>query len=135
MSTDRWIRASDQDRERVIGVLCDAYAVGRVSREEFDERSIAAYSARTWGELRDLTADLPAPPTGGLPADAVARRDVTRRTAAPIMWLCLFAVSAALALGGFAGAVWVIAFVPMVSVLLVSARGARKVGPRRRASR
>jgi hypothetical protein len=135
MSTDRWIRASDQDREKVIGVLCDAYAVGRVSREEFDERSTAAYSARTWGELRDLTADLPAPRAGGLPADAVAGRDVTRRTGAPIMRLCLFVVAAGLAFAGFAGAVWVIAFVPMVSILIFVARDAPKAGSQRRGSR
>jgi len=49
---------SDQDRENAVELLIEAYAVGRLSREELDERAIAAYSATTWGELRDLTADL-----------------------------------------------------------------------------
>lgn len=48
MTTDRWMRASDQDRESAAEMLREAYAVGRLAREEFDERSDAAYSARTW---------------------------------------------------------------------------------------
>jgi Domain of unknown function (DUF1707) len=60
--TDRPIRASDQDRDSVVDVLRDAYADGRLTLDEFSERTSAAYAAKTWGELRDLTGDLPAEP-------------------------------------------------------------------------
>ena len=60
MTSDQAMRASDRDRERAAEVLGDAYAVGRLDLEEFQDRAGAAYTAKTWGELRDLTADLPA---------------------------------------------------------------------------
>jgi Domain of unknown function (DUF1707) len=61
MPTDDAIRASDADRERAVGILRDGYACGRLTLAEFDERTTAAFASRTWGELRKLTRDLPAP--------------------------------------------------------------------------
>jgi hypothetical protein len=63
--TDGSIRASDKDREDVVTVLRDAYSEGRLTLDEFDERTSAAYAAKTWGDLRELTADLPAQPHFG----------------------------------------------------------------------
>jgi hypothetical protein len=54
------LRAADRDREQVAAILREQYAQGRLTLEEFDERSTAAWSARTMGDLRELTADLPA---------------------------------------------------------------------------
>jgi hypothetical protein len=65
MASDYSIRASDQDRDVVVAVLRDAYTAGRLTLEEFDERTTAAYASRTWGELRKLTEDLPAQPVLG----------------------------------------------------------------------
>lgn len=59
MTSDGGIRASDSDRENVVEILRDAYSTGRLTMAEFDERTTAAFAARTWGELRKLTADLP----------------------------------------------------------------------------
>lgn len=59
MEDDHGIRASDRDRDAVVTTLRDAYAAGRLTLEEFDERTTAAYAGRTWGELRELTRDLP----------------------------------------------------------------------------
>jgi hypothetical protein len=67
--TDRLIRASDQERESVVDVLRDAYADGRLTLDEFDERTSAAYAAKTWADLRELTADLPAEPLLGADLD------------------------------------------------------------------
>lgn len=79
MVADRRMRASDQDRESAAEFLCEAYALGRLSREELDERAAAVYSATTWGELRDLIADLPAPVARtGLPSDIVASQRASR---------------------------------------------------------
>ena len=63
--TDRPIRASDQERESVVDVLRDAFTDGRLTFDEFEERTAAAYAAKTWTELRVLTSDLPAGPLFG----------------------------------------------------------------------
>jgi len=63
--TDRPILASDQERESVVAVLRDAFTEGRLTFEEFEERTAAAYAARTWADLRELTSDLPAQPLLG----------------------------------------------------------------------
>ena len=63
--TDRPIRASDQERESVVDVLREAYTDGRLTLDEFTERTSAAYAAKTWSDLRELTADLPAEPPLG----------------------------------------------------------------------
>jgi Domain of unknown function (DUF1707) len=65
MTSDHLIRASDVDRDVVVTALRDAYTQGRLTLEEFDERMTAAYSSKTWGELRKLTEDLPAQPILG----------------------------------------------------------------------
>jgi hypothetical protein len=54
----RDLRASDADRERVAGLLGEAFADGRLSPDEHSERLATAYAARTLGELTGLTADL-----------------------------------------------------------------------------
>lgn len=53
------VRASDQERERVVVLLRDHTSVGRLTAEELEERIGAAYAARTRGELSQLLADLP----------------------------------------------------------------------------
>jgi hypothetical protein len=63
--TDRPIRASDGERESVVDVLRDAYTDGRLTLEEFEERTSAAYASKTWADLRELTADLPVEPVLG----------------------------------------------------------------------
>jgi hypothetical protein len=60
--TDGSIRASDNDREEFVAALREAYSEGRLTLDEFEERTSAAYAARTWGDLRTLTEDLPYPP-------------------------------------------------------------------------
>jgi hypothetical protein len=59
MSSEGSMRASDRDRERATEVLRDAHAAGRLALDEFLDRASAAWSARTWGDLYELTADLP----------------------------------------------------------------------------
>jgi hypothetical protein len=52
------IRATDADRETVRSILEDAHAEGRLSWDEFDTRSTALVSAKTYDQLATLTADL-----------------------------------------------------------------------------
>ncbi len=53
------MRASDRDRGVIESVLADAFAEGRLSHAEYDERSDTAMSSRTLGELMPLISDLP----------------------------------------------------------------------------
>jgi Domain of unknown function (DUF1707) len=53
------MRASDADRDRIIDVLRAAAGEGRLTADEFEERTQAVLSARTFGELAAFTADLP----------------------------------------------------------------------------
>jgi hypothetical protein len=66
------LRASDRDRDQVVEILQVAAGDGRLSLTELDERLDAALSARTIGELKGLTADLP---LEGMPPQA---RDLIR---------------------------------------------------------
>ena len=63
------MRASDADREVVRAVLADAYADGRLTREEYDDRLNTLYASRTLGDMPALVTDL-VPPDG--PATAPA---------------------------------------------------------------
>jgi hypothetical protein len=58
-----WL-ASSADRERTVGVLRAGFAEGRLTQDELDDRVARAYAARTYGQLWELTCDLPA---GALP--------------------------------------------------------------------
>ncbi len=81
--TDRSIRASDAERDGVVDILRDAYADGRLTLDEFEQRVSAAYAAKTWADLRELTADLPVQPALGanlprVPGPAPARERASR---------------------------------------------------------
>jgi hypothetical protein len=65
------LRAADADRAAVATVLGGHMAAGRLTVDEYDERVARAYAARTYGDLDELTADLPA--TGRPPAPEPAR--------------------------------------------------------------
>ena len=52
------LRAADKDREVVRQLLAEAFADGRLDREEFDERSDQVTHARTLGDLPPLVSDL-----------------------------------------------------------------------------
>ena len=56
--TNGTIRASDADREQVATVLSTAYAEGRLSRDEHDERLTRTMAAKTFDDLVPVTHDL-----------------------------------------------------------------------------
>jgi hypothetical protein len=76
---DPHLRAGDDDREAVAAALGAHMAAGRLTLAEYEERLVRAYAARTFGELAELTADLPAPaPVPARPAaDAATAADGT----------------------------------------------------------
>jgi hypothetical protein len=86
------LRASDADRDQVANVLSTAYAEGRLSREEHDDRLNQVMAAKTFEELIPLTQDLvytgaPAPaagPTGD------SRIDTTNANPQPDRMVAIF---------------------------------------------
>src|SRR6516164_8140052 len=72
------LRASHEDRDRVIDVLRVSAGDGRLTAEELDERLELAMTARTYGELARLVADLPEQRTVASPATAPRAKDVVR---------------------------------------------------------
>jgi hypothetical protein len=54
------LRASHEDRDRVVELLRVSAGDGRLTADELDERLELAMTARTYGELAKLVADLPA---------------------------------------------------------------------------
>lgn len=54
------MRAADADRERYAARVRHGLEEGRLSLDEMDERLREVYAARTFGELDQLVADLPA---------------------------------------------------------------------------
>jgi hypothetical protein len=65
------IRVSDAERDRAVTELSEHYQSGRLTLEEFDDRSNSALQARTGSDLSVLFTDLPTKGTlaGPVPAD------------------------------------------------------------------
>lgn len=101
---DERMRVSDADREAVTARLRDHFAEGRLTEDELDERVSAALSAKTFGELRPLTADLPGPVP--VPPPMPARPPwagppwARRRRRPPVFMFLLLALAVALVVPG-----------------------------------
>ena len=61
------LRAGHADRDRVIGTLKAAYVQGRLTEDELDARVEQVYASRTYAELAEVTADIPAELTRARP--------------------------------------------------------------------
>jgi len=85
MSMSPEMRASDEDRDRTITLIREAYTEGRLTNDEFQQRMEQAQHSRTYGELAALTTDLPvvpvAPPVPAVPAPATDVAKVQREKA------------------------------------------------------
>ena len=77
MATPNWnsrgdIRVSDTERDQAVAELSEHFLAGRLTQEEFDDRSGRALRARIGQELSELFADLPrdgaTPPQATSPA-------------------------------------------------------------------
>jgi len=65
------LRIGDADREAAVADLGEHYAQGRLTKEEYDERTDAVWSARTRSDLAPLFADLPGSAYAGAQRAAV----------------------------------------------------------------
>jgi hypothetical protein len=75
------MRVSDADRDRALSELGEAFRVGRITADEFDERSGQVLSTRTGKELTSLLADLP---VERVPSGTVASRRAGRAPASRV---------------------------------------------------
>lgn len=118
------MRASDSDRDAVVSDLSEHFQAGRLTAEELDQRTGQALAARTWGELRDLVADLPAArpaPRAPVATSPSARPSRSRgRFASPLAALAAIAIAAAVVVNvthGRWGFLWL-----LLAVLFVARR-------------
>lgn len=61
MSKSSQLRVGDADRDHAVARLREAFAEGRLSHAELDERLDTAHAAVTQGQIRAVVADLPVP--------------------------------------------------------------------------
>jgi hypothetical protein len=127
MFDDR-IRTSDADREQVAARLRDAYAEGRLTHEELDERISAALNAKTFGDLGQVLTDLPGPKLAAYqpkrPAGSAGpgyRRPVTFRHRPRVFPLLVLALLAVVLFSGAGAAVLALKLVAIIAVVMVLA--------------
>jgi len=72
------LRASDADREQVIGMLKAAFVHGRLTRDDLSLRTGLALTARTYAELAAVTDGIPAGPAGARTVPGARARAGTR---------------------------------------------------------
>jgi Domain of unknown function (DUF1707) len=73
------VRASDEDRERLVDELNEHAVDGRLTTEDLEQRVQAAYTAQTKGELDGLRRDLPVTRRQAKLDHAARRSHLTRR--------------------------------------------------------
>ena len=84
------LRASDADRDHVATLLTTAYAEGRLSKDEHDERLDALMQAKTFDDLIPITSDLVVvAPSAPAPTSSVAI-DTSQTTDEPDRHIAIF---------------------------------------------
>jgi hypothetical protein len=74
------LRVSDAERDLAVSELSRAFQVGRLTAEEFGQRTEQAFAARTGKELTAVLADLPVEPD---PADTAVAKQADRHPPTP----------------------------------------------------
>jgi hypothetical protein len=77
------LRVSDADRDRAIAELSEHFQAGRLTQEEFEERTGQALQARTGKDLAALFTDLPRPRVPGVSPAGGSARPGPQRPAEP----------------------------------------------------
>jgi len=126
------IRVSDADRDQAIAELSQHFQAGRLTQEEFEERSGRALQARTGDDLAALFTDLPGQGTAPVPAaggPVFGAGGLNRMSHLPVARLIILGVLAVIivgnVLGGIAGHArfgWLIPVVVLGSAFVRLAR-------------
>jgi DUF1707 SHOCT-like domain len=121
----RDLRVSDAERDRAVSELSEHFQAGRLTSEEFDERSGQALQARTGSDLEVLFADLPRPQPSAMPPPPVspgpASPGVYRRMLIVPVALVLFVLVGAL-LSGHNGGNFTGGLIPLAVVAMIVGR-------------
>jgi hypothetical protein len=72
MAPEPEMRAGDKDRDSTISQIREAYAEGRLTNDEFEQRMTQAQESKTYGELAKLVDDLPVAPVTPPPVNVAA---------------------------------------------------------------
>ena len=84
------LRVSDAERDHAVAELSGHFQAGRLTQEEFEDRSGRALEARTGRELSGLFSDLPEGAAPDAVSDASPRR-VRRVPLAAVIMACVIA--------------------------------------------
>jgi hypothetical protein len=90
---DPALRASDDDRRRVVDALERHTAAGRLNLDEYTERVSRVWAAATHGDLAEVTRDLPP----AEPVAAIASRQLLVAFALALVTLAVLALILTLA--------------------------------------
>ena len=91
------LRVSDADRDRAVTELSEHFQAGRITHEEFDERSGLALQAKTAGELTGLFSDLPATQAGPVATPGLVAVPAVSGSRPPITVVRIIAAAAGIA--------------------------------------
>jgi hypothetical protein len=98
------LRVSDADRDRAVAELSEHFQTGRLTQEEFEDRTGQALRARTGGELSELFTDLPQGHAGaGMPPAAASPGGVRRAGRGPAARVVIACVITAIIVGNVLG--------------------------------
>jgi Domain of unknown function (DUF1707) len=126
---DPRIRAADADRDRVVDQLREHHAAGRLDVEEHHERMERALSAKTFGDLDALMADLPRIDHQPRPAVVSRTRNLSSRnrnlsSVAPKMAFAAVVLAGYVVSGALTGFWWIPAW---LLILVIVAKARRRV--------
>ena len=115
------LRVSDADRDRAVAELSEHFQAGRLTQDEFEDRTGQALQARTGQDLTTLFADLPRPPApaAGQPPVVPFRAPIPRIAVA----VCAIVLVASIVAGAGGGRHHhhpLLALVPVVIALVVA---------------
>jgi hypothetical protein len=119
------LRASDAERERVIDVLKDAFAQGRLTKGELARRAGQALESKTYADLARATAGIPA----GRAATVPPRQHAAAPPARRVNWKVIaWVLSAIIVLPGLGVAFFATYYGSLYIMLLLSGIGAAATG-------
>ncbi|HET7689702.1 MAG TPA: DUF1707 domain-containing protein [Nocardioidaceae bacterium] len=82
-------RIGDAEREHAVSALGEHYLAGRLTKEEYDDRAAAAWTAKTMSQLQPLFWDLPVQQPAPQPPTKVKQRARRRRRGIPLPLIVL----------------------------------------------
>ena len=124
------LRIGDAERDRAIASLGDHFAAGRLTAEEFDQRTDQALKARFNEDLEPLFADLPRSVEPKVESDANRRPDIHLAWSA-MLWLAPLLVMCAVVAAVVLSAPWLVWVFLWVFLITGLFRRRRHFGHRR----